>query len=95
MKYPMPLTEKYIMTQKKGRRKKLRVILKAQCKCAKCGQVKPLDVDHIIPKADGGTYAYENLQALCRTCHLNKTRKENKGRHIMSNVTQDCEVVNG
>lgn len=32
------------------------------------------EVDHIIPKRDGGPDAFENLQALCRECHAKKTK---------------------
>ena len=30
-------------------------------------------VDHVVPRADGGTDDEENLQALCATCHARKT----------------------
>lgn len=40
----------------------------------------PLEVDHIVPHADGGTSTMANLQTLCRDCHLNKTATENKRR---------------
>lgn len=33
-------------------------------------------VDHITPKALGGTDDESNLQALCRPCHATKTAKE-------------------
>lgn len=37
-------------------------------------------VDHITPKADGGTDDLSNLQAICRECHDAKTRGEmNRG----------------
>lgn len=36
------------------------------------------EVDHKIPKAEGGTDAESNLQAICRTCHLEKTTAEAK-----------------
>ena len=35
------------------------------------------DVDHIKPKADGGTDELSNLQSLCFDCHKIKTAKEN------------------
>ena len=41
--------------------------------------VKPNDhaVDHIIPKAHGGTDDMDNLQSLCRVpCHQEKTAKD-------------------
>ena len=30
-------------------------------------------VDHILPKRDGGKDVFENLQTLCETCHARKT----------------------
>ncbi|HHL0201241.1 HNH endonuclease [Raoultella ornithinolytica] len=35
-------------------------------------------VDHIIPKAQGGTDADSNLQSLCWSCHATKTGKEGR-----------------
>lgn len=32
--------------------------------------------DHIVPKAEGGSDADENLQTLCRACHQAKTDRE-------------------
>lgn len=38
-------------------------------------------VDHVIPKAEGGTDDESNLQALCKSCHTAKTdREKNRGR---------------
>ena len=34
------------------------------------------EVDHITPKAKGGTDDAENLQALCRSCHQDKTVRD-------------------
>jgi 5-methylcytosine-specific restriction protein A len=48
------------------------------------GQVKvATDVDHIIPKRDGGTDDESNLQALCKPCHSRKTANENAG-HVFA-----------
>ena len=38
------------------------------------------DVDHIIAKAKDGSDDPENLQSLCRSCHVAKTRAENSNR---------------
>jgi 5-methylcytosine-specific restriction protein A len=32
-----------------------------------------IDVDHIIPKREGGTDHPANLQSLCHSCHSKKT----------------------
>lgn len=34
------------------------------------------EVDHILPKAKGGTDDDENLQAICHDCHVVKTAAE-------------------
>lgn len=48
--------------------------------CKTRGQVVPAtDVDHIVPRAQGGTDARENLQPLCHSCHSRKTAREDGG----------------
>ena len=38
-----------------------------------------LECDHIQPLQRGGDpYDLGNLQALCKTCHISKTRRENR-----------------
>jgi len=49
-------------------------------KCALCGIHKddsPIDVDHIIPKSQGGSNELSNLQALCYRCNRGKGNKDN------------------
>jgi len=45
--------------------------------CQVCANAKRVmiaqEVDHIIPKAKGGTDDIGNLQAICRKCHALKT----------------------
>lgn len=45
-------------------------------KCVKCGSKDMLEVDHIVPDAEGGSNAMNNLQTLCKDCHSIKTKKE-------------------
>lgn len=35
------------------------------------------EVDHIVPLRSGGKNTMGNLQGLCKTCHSQKTRREN------------------
>lgn len=42
--------------------------------------VEARHVDHIIPKAQGGTDADANLQCLCTACHRAKTAREGSSR---------------
>nr|DAU09025.1 MAG TPA: HNH endonuclease [Caudoviricetes sp.] len=49
--------------------------------CAQCG-TEPmvghagLELDHIVPVAEGGTDGLDNLQWLCASCHAEKSRRE-------------------
>lgn len=47
--------------------------------CTACGDLgtlgNPLTCDHIIPKAQGGTNAWENLTCLCRECNSRKATR--------------------
>ena len=53
--------------------------------CATLGFVSRVyAVDHIIPKAQGGTDDPHNLQSICKACHKEKTQQESlAGRKIL------------
>jgi 5-methylcytosine-specific restriction endonuclease McrA len=44
--------------------------------CTVCGQIgtkeNPLQVDHVVPVAAGGTNCESNLRTLCRACNVGK-----------------------
>ncbi len=46
--------------------------------CKICGEKPSTDVDHIVPKAQGGKDTEENCQGACHECHSEKTTKESK-----------------
>lgn len=53
-------------------------ILKIQnYKCASCGEVKPLERDHVVPISKGGEHTASNIQGLCRHCNATKHNKPN------------------
>ena len=56
--------------------KELRRAITAGKVCAECGGGGPLEVDHIVPLAIGGSTEPENLQPLCRACHAAKSAAE-------------------
>ena len=57
-----------------------RVLEEGGYRCRKCGKAGVLEVDHILPLRDGGTHALENLQVLCRGCHIRKHHPPQPGR---------------
>ena len=53
-----------------------------RCQAPGCGKAGRLEVDHIIALEDGGDpWAEDNLQALCRACHIEKTAREYRARN--------------
>lgn len=57
---------------------KLLLIQKGKCKICKgvFNNLDRLEVDHIIPKSQGGKDTYTNLQLLHRSCHITKTASD-------------------
>ncbi|MBA3245710.1 MAG: HNH endonuclease [Actinobacteria bacterium] len=53
-------------------------------RCQDCGQSptpdNPLELDAVIPIADGGTHEPENTRVRCRRCHRAKTRADARAR---------------
>jgi RNA-directed DNA polymerase len=49
-------------------------------RCAICQQyftpVDVVEIDHIVPRAKGGSSRFKNLQALHKHCHIQKSRRE-------------------
>jgi 5-methylcytosine-specific restriction enzyme A len=55
-------------------------VLTMQPICVHCKAVGEValatEVDHIVPLSKGGSDALDNLQALCKQCHSDKTRRD-------------------
>lgn len=58
---------------------RLDIFLRAKGHCQTCkAKIAPgqfWDIDHVIPRALGGSNDATNLQILCRTCHRSKTAR--------------------
>lgn len=58
-----------------------RVLIRDKHLCQPCLRVQRVtparEVDHITPKAQGGTDDESNLQSICPTCHRAKTATDN------------------
>ncbi|WP_416972552.1 HNH endonuclease [Streptomyces sp. 4F14] len=46
--------------------------------CVRCGGRSALEVDHVVPIAQGGTWTLDNAQTLCRDCHGRKSAEERR-----------------
>lgn len=57
-------------------------VLDAEPLCRSCARegrtAAAVDIDHIVPKHDGGTDDLSNLQPLCHDCHSAKTTREGR-----------------
>ena len=57
---------------------RLKVFARDNWRCRKCGRPGRLECDHVTPLHKGGDpWDMANLQALCRSCHIQKTAAEN------------------
>ena len=57
---------------------RLEVFHEAGWTCERCGKRGALELDHVVPvRAGGAQWDRSNLAALCRDCHIRKTREEN------------------
>lgn len=64
--------------------------------CGRQGIVTPAsEVDHIVPRSNGGSDKYENLQALCKSCHSRKTYREMAGNRQYEPSTIPVTIVAG
>ena len=80
-------------------RSKAFLLKRQKGKCNHCGlyfkEGDSLELDHIIPKSNGGTNRRDNLQLLHKHCHHDKTREDistlviNTGTHDKSCVTEE------
>ena len=59
------------------RRFRLQVFERDGWRCRSCGRAGRLECDHIVPLSRGGApFDLGNAQALCRGCHVTKSRGE-------------------
>lgn len=50
----------------------LEVLEHHEHRCAYCGSAKRIEMDHIVPRAKGGTHTKSNVQPLCKKCNRTK-----------------------
>ena len=86
----MPRSKAFLLHRQKG-------------KCSLCGlyfrEGDRLELDHILPKSNGGTNRRDNLQLLYKHCHHSKTRNDiqklvtNTGTYDKSCVTEEPDKL--
>lgn len=62
------------------------VLRRAGGRCELCGVTSrdmQIDVDHVVPRAKGGTNDADNLQALCRTCNAQKRDRDDTNFRLL------------
>ena len=78
---PNPLAAS-VIDLARWRRLRLAILSRDGGLCTECnrhGRVNvATEVDHVTPKAQGATDAWDNLQSLCRSCHSRKTATEQR-----------------
>ena len=92
--FPLPSVLRLINYVKSKRKEitltRRKIIERDRHQCQYCGRTTgQMTTDHIIPKSNGGTDGYENLQLLHAHCHHKKsaqenTKQTNKGAHVKS-----------
>jgi len=53
-----------------------------QCQAPGCHHTRFLEIHHLIPRAQGGTHAEENLITLCSACHRQRHSKQKPARQL-------------
>ena len=53
-------------------KRRMAILERFNNRCVKCGGSTSLEIDHIIPRSQGGGDEESNLQVLCKTCNLAK-----------------------
>lgn len=48
------------------------VLARHSGRCAQCGSVERIEMDHIVPLSRGGAHSHDNVQPLCAPCNRRK-----------------------
>ena len=77
---------------------RMSVFLRADGQCCKCEVNLPFapknnvfDIDHVIPCWMGGETRFSNLQLLCKSCHIQKSSKEQQSLNARRRYAPDAE----
>lgn len=78
-----------------------RILTRAKGRCEACGissDERALEIDHIVPKNNGGSDDESNLQSLCYKCNAQKRDTDDTDFHLIkesyANRDKDCIFCN-
>jgi hypothetical protein len=63
--------------------------------CLACGVTHHLEVDHIVPRMQGGPGTIDNLQALCLTCNRKKSSRTINFANNISIIQSPISTLEG
>lgn len=79
------------------RAKRLEVLARDDYQCQACGRIvdrpKQAHVDHIVPRASGGTDELSNLRTLCASCHSSRTARDQRAGYRSSFAAREQQKV--
>ena len=50
-------------------------------------------LDHIIPRGLGGSHSYDNLQVICKKCHIEKGREEGRAANALRDAKREAKKI--
>ena len=80
------------LNQKRWARVRRQVFERDGYRCSSCGRAGRLECDHRVAlhlDPDQDPYQIDNLQTLCRGCHIAKTRGENTPQDLEGDAWRD------
>lgn len=86
------LRDKRLQSPQLSRRLRFEILERDKFRCVLCGATSkevPLEVDHIVPRTEGGLNNVENLRTLCRDC--NKGKQLFHEEHWYANKEKESE----
>ncbi len=67
------------------------VLAKTDGRCAACGSMEDVEIDHVVPISKGGTGEESNLQALCRKCNRKKRTRSVTAEQLATQTAESAE----
>lgn len=73
---------KFANRKQLSKKTRFEVLTRDSFKCVLCGSKETLEVDHIVPRVEGGSNELKNLRTLCHDCNVGKRLCENEKNFV-------------